>query len=912
MEFHFPSRRLVINIVEAGYQDSSGRQGSARLLPLILCSPFQNALRPAILVLYKTKEMSSLGLFDRRSDGNLMGCFGIIVTRSWYIAGDPLSYSDLGAQFEWLSLLLSDQNRVRAAGLHAAYCQLRAQIINDNLALETLEQQHYNLRCHVTPIYQLPAEIMMEIFHFAIDVGQLRGGLRHVCRRWHEVIEGIAGLWASLDLGASTTPERVHHLLSRAGAHPLAVKIDVDNARNMEERLQPSLDMAGNKASQWQTLTIVSLPQVEPDPQSNHALLSMQLQPMKQLRHLNIIEPVLSPLLRLLLQNVSTAAVGTLMSMEIHSFPAVQDLLQPGRSSIYCSLTTFIAKVPKMNQPVDLLPHFMRLEVLELTNLLLHIVDNGSPLPLAHTLHRLYLKSVSIQWMGGRMFSQLEDCTIIAPPTDPSLRHGVQLPACTKLHFENWNISLSGQFFSPALDHLRVRSNAWSPYTGNEQVAQLVRAGFGTTLQPKSLSLSVTCKERVLSAVLQLLPELVELKLDLPRPSALGKRFFTGLLAKPGNRVADNLTFDWRELFREGATEWTCTICPYLKILELRYQQWLRPGYNDEFLPPLLALSWSREKTAVPLQFYVRYKSSMNSWESFNSTLPRVIEDISCPRLPQSGQVNDLRLKTKTWDSATFGSALVTPFLSRLQVLIITSPSTERQVLDALPAFHELRDLELSSVHVPPFDVDIPLVHTLRKLSLSNSALAWMDGLVFTQLQKFAVDERGWPETFERKVGMPACTHMVFKQDELKRLPVLQSNFHFPLLNTFEFPRLWNHNKYDKRGISAFHRIHAKVFKFRTFAIDRQLLELLESKDEVEQLDLVLTGRSFSTDAQEFLTPLSAVNLITRKLPCPNMKALVLRFFDEAGELREKKYRVPDPSATGEPSAVRFIASVTD
>ena len=240
--------------------------------------------------------MSSLGLFDGRSDGTIMGCFGTIVTRSWYIADDPPSYSDLGAQFEWLSLLLSDQNRVRAAGLHAAYCQLRAQIINDNLALEPLEQQHYNLRCRVTPIYQLPAEIMMEIFHFAIDVGQLRGGLRHVCRRWYEMIEGIAGLWASLDLGASTTPERVHHFLSRAGAHPLVVNIDVDNARNMEERLQPSLDMAGNKASQWQTLTIVSLPQVEPDPQPNHALLSMQLQPMRQLRHINIIEPGLSPL----------------------------------------------------------------------------------------------------------------------------------------------------------------------------------------------------------------------------------------------------------------------------------------------------------------------------------------------------------------------------------------------------------------------------------------------------------------------------------------------------------------------------------------------------------------------------------------------------------------------------------------
>jgi hypothetical protein len=379
-------------------------------------------------------------------------------------------------------------------------------------------------------------------------------------------------------------------------------------------------------------------------------------------------------------------------------------------------------------------------------------------------------------------------------------------------------------------------------WTGGSACKGRIWDGF----QPKSLSLSVTCKDTVLLAVLQLLPELVELKLDLPRPSALGKRFFTGLLAKPGNQEADNLKFDWRELFRENRIGWRCAICPYLRSLELKYQQWLRPWYNDDFLHPLLALSWSREKTAVPLQLHTHYKSSMHSWESLNSTLPQVIEVISCLRIPQSGQVNDLSLKTKTWTNAVFENALVTPFLYRLQVLDITGSSLpERQVLNVLPSFHELRDLKLSYVHVPPLDVDLPLVHTLRKLSLRNSTLAWMDGLVFTQLQRFSVDERGWPDTFKRKVGMPACTHIVFNQDKLKTLPVLESNFHFPPLTTCEFPNQWKHSKYDKRGISAFQRIHAKVFRFTLFDDHQGLLELLEFKDEVEQLDLVLSHGLF-------------------------------------------------------------------
>ena len=551
-----------------------------------------------------------------------MGHFGATLARSWYMADDLPSYYDLDAQLEWLLLLLSDQNRVRAAGLHAAYYQCRSQITNDNPVPQTLEHQHYNIQCSVTPIHRLPGEIMMEIFHIALDVGQLRGGLMEVCKRWCNVIEGMASVWASLKLGAGATPERMQLLLSRAGTHPLTVKIDIEKETIMDERLQTSLAMLGDKASQWQTITITSLPQDEPDAESNHALLPIQLQPMRQLRHLNIIEPVLSPLLRSLLQNVATTAIGNLTSMKIHSFSTLQYFLQPGHSSLYCFLTTFIARVPKMAQAVDILPHFMQLEVLELTNLILPIVGNGSPLPLAHTLHHLYLKSVSIQWMGERVFSRLENCTIIAPLTYPSLEHDVQLPACTRLHFENWNISPIKQFLAPALDYMTVNSNAWSPYKGDGQVVQLVRAGFGTVLQPKSLSLGVICTDKVLLAVLRLLPELVELRLDLPRPSALGKHFFTELLAKPGDYVVDKVTFDWNELFRKDRTGWRCTICPYLRILKLTYHKWVRPTDNDDFLPLLRALRWSREKTATPLQLHVHYKSPMHSWQSLTTLLP--------------------------------------------------------------------------------------------------------------------------------------------------------------------------------------------------------------------------------------------------------------------------------------------------
>src|SRR5258706_6865298 len=181
--------------------------------------------------------MSSFDLSDGR---NIVG-FQTTFTRSWCMADDPPSHYDPDVHFERMCLLLFDRKRVRAAGLHAAYNHCRSQITNDKFALETLWQQYYNLQCRVTPTHRLPPEIMTEIFHIALDVGQLRSGLMQVCRRWCIIIEGMASVWSSLDLGAGTTPERVQFLLSRAGTHPLGVTIDTHKAKSTAAELHSSL-----------------------------------------------------------------------------------------------------------------------------------------------------------------------------------------------------------------------------------------------------------------------------------------------------------------------------------------------------------------------------------------------------------------------------------------------------------------------------------------------------------------------------------------------------------------------------------------------------------------------------------------------------------------------------------------------
>lgn len=72
--------------------------------------------------------------------------------------------------------------------------------------------------------------------------------------------------------------------------------------------------------------------------------------------------------------------------------------------------------VQMMGESIDLLPHFSRLEVLEAANMLLPSYHNDSLLLYIQTVRRLYLKTVSIQWMAGCVFPLLEACTIISHP----------------------------------------------------------------------------------------------------------------------------------------------------------------------------------------------------------------------------------------------------------------------------------------------------------------------------------------------------------------------------------------------------------------------------------------------------------------------------------------------------------------
>jgi tetratricopeptide (TPR) repeat protein len=544
------------------------------------------------------------------------------------MADDHLSNPNL-SELEWLSLILSDSNRVRTALLRAEYSHHRSQITDEATRI-AVEQQYYKLQCSFTPICHLPVEILSKIFYIAFDIGHSRTILMHVCQNWRGIIEEMSIVWTSLKLQARTAPESVQQSLHRAQMHPLVVEIDIGKTEDTVEIPYTVLATAAKSASRWETLTITSLPDSENDARQVDSLHSMDLPPMNQLRHLTIMQSVSSPPLSSLLQNISTFAIGSLASMEIHSSPAILTLIQPNYAPIFGSLTTFKAQLPKMSRPVDLLPHFNQLEILELTNVFLP-VNGPQNLPLVHTLRHLYLRAVSIQWMGGRVFPNLEGCTIVSPPmrTYPLLLN-VSLPACTTFEIGNKDIVPIRRFNVPNVGSLVVKSNMWSAMRGDEQIVHLFRVVFETSLRPNALHLAIISQNRVLLALLQQLPGLNELRLDLPRSSALGKHFFTQLLAKPVGEI------HWKQLRKlRNSKEWKSMICPSLRVLELRYQQWLRQSDCLDFLAPLFAVSQSRERTVTPLKLELHFRSSQGTWRSFklSSKSPIPISTLEIPLL---------------------------------------------------------------------------------------------------------------------------------------------------------------------------------------------------------------------------------------------------------------------------------------
>ena len=878
------------------------------------------------------------------------GCFEVTLARGLNMSRERLPIQTALSKHKRRFSSLAEHKRYKlAAALQWEYRRRSSWVKEDEQALQMLNDQYSNAQYFVTPVYLLPVEILMDIFHIILDEHPSPIGLMQVCHRWYDVIQAMSGLQVPVDLCTWTAPDIVTRAASGMGRRLLNITIDTDQDRELQV---PSVErysafaIAAESTSQWRSLTVGSLPRDQQlgDP-TLRKILSMDIPPMSQLEELKITSEVdPSPLVDRLLQIISTTAMECLMTIETSSLYAIRFLLQAPSPPTFHSLTTLKAVLPKLSEPIDILAWFSKLEVLEATNLLLPSYQNNSLLPFSQTLRCLYLKSGTIEWMAGRTFPLVTVCTIITP-CEPFLALDVHLPACTEFHFHYRSTALFGRFHIPIVSSLVVSSNRWTPLQGSQGLVDMCMAGLGTVLRPRVLHLAMLYNGSVLCMVLQELPALEELVLELPRPSALGRGFFTSLLAKPATIPYGTIESKWFE-WAKKQRDWHVAICPSLRVFKLYYQRWVRPSEDLGWIGPLLALGWTRRKTATPLQAScVHMKTDEGNWKTVElvPVKPQCIIELDLP------QLTHLKLGQKILEFVFQGyltgaalSVIEKPYMSvndnipvlteavfgtslnRITVLVLHGVRGLNPTLDVLHYFYHLQDLSLAHFRssLYPYDVDLPLLQTLQRLSISAGCVKWLDGHTFVKLTSFSVEsmEPSWGDSFPNGVDMPACTQISLGYHSLPFLPAIHAAFALPFAAEWD---LWELRSYPAEGdrlsvIDALSQIQARVLRFRISTQFKHLIMVIQPKYELEELSVqadktvrvvnkfltslteVTMGNSLtSTTNTSFDThTIRALAIATTHLShgsegmiCPNLKVLELKFesvtSDKVNEVRQ-------------------------
>ena len=696
-----------------------------------------------------------------------------------------------------LSQLYAYKRVELAAALQWEFRRRASWVRHDDKSLQTLQHQYKQVRDFVTPIYRLPNEVLMEVFTIDFENGQSPIRLMLVCRGWYQIVEGMASMWQSLKLGTWTALDGVERFLQKVWWMNVVIHTEEDVERGegeSEGERYVALALVLANASRWRRLTIDSLP--HGIPVSSSAVLP-PISGLKYIRVASQTQP--SPLLDRILENIGTAAVGSLSMIETSSQHTIRHFFRPEYVQLLHFLTTLRAHTRTMPDSFDLLPHLLRIEVLDLSNISLPSYADDVDLPLIHSLHHLRLNVVSIQWMGGRKFAQLQSCSIHSPTTYPPLSSDVYFPICQELELGHLNVEVTGRFQAPKVDSVTMKSNEWTSLRGSKQIVLLCRAGLGIHWQPRVLHLSVLCDEGLLLSVLKLLPSLNELRLDIARPCVLGRRFFQALLAKPIDDPKVKFDRNWDEKSKH-VKSWESSICPSLKRLELKYERWLRQTDRLDHLPPLMAIGWSRRQTTRPLEtFRLCFKRSDIKWRELK--LDR-IPNLCDFDIPQLNSLQGFFSFFKSCVTATATSVMVhtieddhrlpnhlqrtlpifEPYFRRLSILSIHNAGHTKPTFDILPNFFRLEELGLSSVDIPSYSINagLPLFQTLRRLSLGSMTFPWMDGCVFTRLKRLCLDKVFFGKPLS--VGLPVCTHIKYVGDDYCSLQFI---FRVPTLIEF-------------------------------------------------------------------------------------------------------------------------------
>jgi hypothetical protein len=672
----------------------------------------------------------------------------------------------------------------------------------------------YEIANHLTQsalIEQLPVELLASIFSFIPEEqNQKFDTLMKTCRRWKEI---VSSFWAPLKLATWTSLDEVKATLEGANGL-LSVTIDpsMDFANppigSLESERYAALMLAiSTSISRWKTLDILSLPDPHettgPSWEQNHPIDPV---PMEHLRSLSIpVRHDSSRLLDRLLPSIGATTSDLLTDMHIYSVQAISYLAQPHCAQIFNHLTTFRCLLPRMDNIIDILPHFRTLENLEVSGVQFSTYASPVELPLTQTLRQMSLKNSSIDWMDQCRFHKLEKCFIMSP-LDPSNFSSVDLPLCMELHFEGPQIDVVQRFHPSTASVLTIRCSQWSKLGGNIQIRHLYATVPTPRVLLETLHLHLTCSGRLLLEMLRLFPILKRLALNLERPSLPGRNF-------------------WRQfLLESNCEEERLQFCPSLESVRLRYRRWFRPGESND-LHTLVAIvrSRSQKKSGKEFELWVQ-KGPPEQGEDKVDTEPSSATLCSLDFLrpfnglhpPIALMEESINISLKTLISTDVAithpgaiehlSPLVYSSLFRwLRAFTLRARSDQKILFDVLPHFEHLEELFVSEL-IPPSGLSyahLPLLRTLKRMYLGETCLLWMEGCVFGKLEycrfdKIMDDDRGKVQF----VRMPACKDVLLPPNSVQLLDPID----LPVLDRLHFSMPSGANGWGSAGETPWQR----------------------------------------------------------------------------------------------------------
>ena len=460
----------------------------------------------------------------------------------------------------------------------------------------------------IAPIIRLPIELLHQIFLIIID--DITSGsplaLMLVCKQWHIIVTSI---WASLNLGTTTPIDAVKSTLKRS-QWLLDVVVDTDSDRGdftPSDSAFEAIFAAIEATPRWRSLVIESFPARADLPEDlivNHRLQQCSNATMSRFTTFRVKSACeTSPLLDGLLHVLGTTAGSELTTVEINSGNVIS-FLTPLHPPLFHSVKVLSLDTHGIRDPVDLLPHLHRLESFNASYLPLPTYNGHIDIPFVHTLRHLRLTSISIQWMSGRTFHVLENCTLIFPLHQHALpTFNTSLPNCNHLTFQGYPLEILGSVSVHNLSHLSVTCSGSFNRRGSRQLVWLApQISRKSRLAPKILHISIKATSEAWIHSLALMSDLEELVVHNAQPASLGAKFFQSLVVQPIHVSNLGTTAAPGEL---GAP-----LCPLLQRFGLKYDRWLRPSEQFDLIPVFVSIIRSRQHSNHTLKSFDLWTTS--------------------------------------------------------------------------------------------------------------------------------------------------------------------------------------------------------------------------------------------------------------------------------------------------------------